>query len=224
MNADFFEKSFGLNGNGMNKATWDIGNEGRPMPMPIQGDIYNQYFQTAGVHQNLNMGPVDLEDLRMQRADTPGASMQFSPDNSLLGLPGGNAADLMQQLNSHTETPLTDAGQVDPMLLVFDGAQPHEMDPGMAAHSEFRSSNMGLMDRELDEHGVNNLLGAETAQDGFHPDQWQSDPTMGTMEAGPEFEKWMEDHHPSRSDVRPYAGHHKPGPDNIRSVYRVCRL
>lgn len=217
MNTDFFDKSFGLNGNGMTKSSWDMGHGARPMPIPIQGDMYNQYFPTAGVHPNMSMGSVDLEDLRMQRADTPGAAMQFSPDHSLLGLPGGNAADLMQQLHSQDATPLTDGGQVDPMLLVFDGSQSQEMDPSMVPHSDYRNS-IAMLD---DEHSVNNLLGVETAHNEFHPDQWQSDPTMRTMETGPEFEKWMEDHHHSRSDVRTYAGQNKSGPDGMRCVYRV---
>lgn len=45
LNGDFFDRSFGLNGHGMNKSSWEMTNEGRPMPM--HNDMYNQYYQTA---------------------------------------------------------------------------------------------------------------------------------------------------------------------------------
>lgn len=194
MNTDFFDQSFGPNGTGMNKSTWKMANEGRPVPMPMQGDIYHQYFQTS-VHPTMGVAPAVMEDLRMQRVDTPGASMQFSPGHALLGLPGGNAADLLQQMHSHTGTPLGHDGQVDPMLLAFDSSHHPDMDPAIAPYPEFRNVRMSMMDRDLDQGSVHSLLGAGPSQDEFHLEQWQLDPSMVPMEQGSEFEKWMDDHH-----------------------------
>jgi hypothetical protein len=193
MNTGFFNQSFGPNGHGMNKSAWDMTNEGRPMPMPMQNDLYNQYYQTS-VHPPMGMAPAVMEDLRMRRVDTPGASMQFSPGHALLGLPGGNAADMMHQLQSHSGTPLGDEGQVDPMLLAFDGTH-HELGPAMAPHPEFRNGHMSMLERDLDQDSVNSLLGTGHSHDDYQPEQWQSDPNMTPLEQGSEFEKWMDDHH-----------------------------
>ncbi|KAF2648361.1 hypothetical protein K491DRAFT_684743 [Lophiostoma macrostomum CBS 122681] len=193
MNTGYFNPSFGPNGHGMNKSAWDMTNEGRPMPMPMQSDMYNQYYQTS-VHPAMGLGPAVMEDLRMRRVDTPGSSMQFSPGHALLGLPGGNAADLMHRLQSHSGTPLGDEGQVDPMLLAFDGTQ-HELDPAIAPHPEFRNGHMSMLERDLDQDSVNSLLGTGHSHDDYQPEQWQSDPNMTPLEQGSEFEKWMDDHH-----------------------------
>ena len=197
MHPGYFDHNFGPNGNGMNKSTWEMTNEGRPMPMSMaQGDLYNQYFQTT-VHPNMSMGigPGIMEDMRMRRVDTPGSSMQFSPGHSLLGLPGGNVADLIQQLHSHSGTPLGNEPQVDPMLLAFDGHHDN-IDPSkMIQHSEFGGGHMGIVDKELDQDSVHSLLGAAPSHDDFHSATWQTDPNMASMEQGLEFEKWMDDRH-----------------------------
>jgi hypothetical protein len=190
LHLDPYDHQFGSNGNGMNKSTWEMTNEGRLMPMTMtQGDLYNQYFQTS-IQPTMVMGV--MEDLRLQRIDTPGSSMQFSPGHSLLGLPGGNTADRMQQLYSHNSTPL-DEPQVDPMLLAFDGDH-HD---SLVQHPEFRNGHMDIMDGELDQGGVHNLLGQAPSHHEFRSGTWQSDPNMVPMEQGSEFEKWMDDRHGS---------------------------
>jgi hypothetical protein len=159
-----------------------------PMQMPMQDDLYNQYFQT-GVHPHMSMAPTHMDDLRMDRVDTTGGQLQFAPGQAMLGLPGG--ADMMQHLHSHVGTPLGNEGQVDPMLLAFD--QPHHqehIDPGMALHPEFRNGHLSMADRELDQDSVQ-----EHPHDDFHSEHWQPDPNMAPMEQGSEFEKWMDDHH-----------------------------
>jgi hypothetical protein len=194
IDADFYDPSLGLHEGDLNRPSWDMSNDGRSMSMQMQGDPYGQYFQT-GVHPSMSIGPGDMEDLGLRRVDTPGSSMQFSPGHSLLGLPGSTVADLMQQLQSATGTPLGHEGQVDPMLLAFDGSQQHELETMMVQHPEFRNGNMGILDQELDQDSVHSLLGAGPTHDDFHTDQWGQDSAMVPMEQGSEFEKWMDDHH-----------------------------
>lgn len=122
--------------------------------------------------------------------------MQFSPGHSLLGLPGGNTADLMQQLHSQNGTPL-DEPQVDPMLLAFDSGHHNDIGYSLAQQPEFRNGHMDIIDRELDQNSVHSLLGQAPSLDEFHPGTWQPDPNMASMEQGSEFEKWMDDQHGS---------------------------
>jgi hypothetical protein len=102
MNPEFFDRSFGPNGHGINKSSWEMTNEGRPMPMPMpmpmHTDVYNQYYQTAAYPGM--MGANYQDDVRMRRVGNAAPSVQFSSDHGLLGLPGGNASGLMQQLHS----------------------------------------------------------------------------------------------------------------------------
>lgn len=192
MSVDFFDRSFDPNGVGLNKSSWEMTNEGRPMPMPMgQGDPYNQYYQTS-VQMTTGMDPSMLEDLRMRRVDTP-ASMQFSADHALLGLPGGNTTSLMQQMYSHAGTSLSREAQVDPMLLGFAGGHHHDMAPSTVPHPEFRNGHLAMMDRELDQHSVDSLLTGHVHED-FQPESWQPDPNMGPIEHESEFEKWMGEH------------------------------
>ncbi|KAF1953316.1 HMG box protein-like protein [Byssothecium circinans] len=184
MNGEFFDQSFGPNGAGMNKLSWEMSHEGRPLNMPMaHDDVYNQYFQTS-MHSNMGMDP-GMDDMRLRRVDTPVSTMQFSPDHALLGLPGGNAVDLMQQLHSHASTPLQGEPQVDPMLLAFDDG--HHIP---VQHPEFQNGHMAMMDRELDRHIVDGLMNGAPVQEEFRPDPWQPDPNMGTLEQESEFDKW----------------------------------
>ncbi|KAH7114351.1 HMG box protein-like protein [Dendryphion nanum] len=196
MNPDFFDRSFGSNGTAVNSSAWDMSNDGRSIPIPMQHEFYqHQYFQTP-VHPHMGMTSSVMEDLQMRRVDTPGSSMQFSPCHSLLGLPGGNV-DLMAQLHSHAGTPTGDDGQVDPMLLAFDGNH-HIINPAIAQlHPEFRNGHMTMIDRELDQDSVNSYVGANVPHEEYQHDQWHPDPHMAPMEQGSEFEKWMDDPHVS---------------------------
>jgi hypothetical protein len=188
MNTDFFGSHFGPDGHELSKSSWEMTNEGRVMPMHVaQGDLYNHYFQTS-MHPNMNMA--GIEDLRLRRVDTPLSTVQFSPEHAVLGLPGGNI-DLMEQLRSHSGTPIGEA-QVDPMLLAFDGGQHHDMG-ATVQHPEFQGGHMGMMDRDLDQHSVDSFLAAGHGQEAFHAGSWQPDPNVGQVEQESEFEKWMGD-------------------------------
>lgn len=157
--------------------------------MPMHNDMYNQYYQTAAypgmVGSNFN------DDLRMRRVGAT-SSVQFSSDHALLGLPGGNAGDLMQQLQSHTGTPF-DEGQLDPMLLAYDGGHRPEMDPMTLRHG-FRNGHAGMLDVKLEHHDIDSLLELSPAQVEYRSGSWQSDPTMASLEQESEFDKWMGEH------------------------------
>ncbi|KAF2832814.1 hypothetical protein CC86DRAFT_450688 [Ophiobolus disseminans] len=191
MNGDFFDRSFGPNGHGMNKSSWEMTNDGRPMPMPMpmHNDMYNQYYQSAAYPGM--MGPNFHDDPRMRRVGTPNSSVQFSSDHALLGLPGGNSGDLMQQLHSQVGT-LFDDGQLDPMLLAYDGGHHQGEVESTALHPGFRNGHVnGMLDTKADHHDIDSLLELLPAQDEYRNASWQSDPTMASLEQESEFDKWM---------------------------------
>jgi hypothetical protein len=176
---------------------WDPSNAtnaGAHPPMQMQSDPYNQYFQTH-MHPSMGMSPTVMDDMRMRRMDTPSSLMQLPQGEALLGLPGGNAADMMQHLHSHVGTPLGEEGQVDPMLLAYDGPRHSTMEPTMVTHHGLANGHMGMMTREYDQDSVHSFLGQEPPHEEFQADHWQSDPNLASMEQGSEFEKWMDDHH-----------------------------
>lgn len=185
MNQEFFDRSFGPNGHGVNKSSWEMTNEGRPMPMPMQMDMYNQYYQTAA-YPGL-VGANYQEDMRMRRVEVTAPPSQFASNHALLGLPGGNANDLMQQLSPHTGQ-CFDGQQLDPMLLAYDGSHHSDLSPTMLQHS-YRSA--GMLDGKLEQHDIDALLQISPTRNEYHSGPWQSDPTMISLEEGPEFEKWV---------------------------------
>lgn len=188
---EFFDQRFTPNGTGMTRSPWEIPSDGRPMPMPMDGP-YSQYYQSA-MHPGISMHSSMPEDMRLRRADTPISTLQLSPDTALLGLPGGNANELLQQMHSHTGTPLGES-QVDPMLLAFDGGQHHELNVAVS-HPEFRNGHMAMLERELDGHSVDSFIGGPPqSHEEYHSEAWQPDPTMGPMEPPEsEFDKWLGD-------------------------------
>jgi hypothetical protein len=189
MNGEYFDQSYSQNGHGMKKSSWEMTNEGRPMPMPMHNDVYNQYYQTAA-YPNM-MGSNFNDDMRMRRVGTPASSVQFPSDYALLGLPGGNSGDLMQQLQSHVGMPFDD-GQLDPMLLAFDGGHQQADVDATALHHGFRNGHTnGMLDAKMDHHDIDSLLELPPAHDEYHSSQWQSDPTMASLEQESEFDKWM---------------------------------
>ncbi|KAF1930770.1 uncharacterized protein M421DRAFT_418248 [Didymella exigua CBS 183.55] len=192
---EYLERSYGPNANGMMRSSWEMTNEGRPMPMPMHHDMYNQYYQTA-VFPNMHVGAHYSEDLRMRRVGVPGAdpapaqALQFS-SNQLLGLPGGDASDLMNQLQAQVTTPF-DEGQVDPLLLAYDGGHHSEVDP-VALQQDYRNGYPNMMDEKYGQQEINRLLEIEHHHDSYNS-SWQSDPTMSSFDQESEFDKWVGEH------------------------------
>jgi hypothetical protein len=189
MNPEFFDRPFGPNGHGMNKSSWEMTNEGRPMPMPIpmHTDMYNQYYQTAAYPGMMSGNYQD--DMRMRRVGNVAPSVQFSSDHGLLGLPGGNAGNLMQQVHSQGGHSF-DNGQLDPMLLAYSGSQHSEIDP-TALHPGYRNSHPGMLDTKLEQHNIDSLLQISPVHNEYRSGPWQPDPTMLSLEQESEFDKWM---------------------------------
>ncbi|RAR07124.1 HMG box protein [Stemphylium lycopersici] len=178
---DYFDGTFGPNGNGVNRSSWEMTNEGRPMPMPMpmpmptsHNDPYNHYYQTA-TYPTMHMRPVS----------TPTPNSHFQSNPSMLGLPGGNAHDLLQQLHPNVGTPF-DEGQLDPMLLAYDGGDYSDIDPATLQQNDFRNPNMGMQEA-LAQHDLENFL--DLPQDEYQP--WQPDPALMSLEEESQFDKWV---------------------------------
>lgn len=190
MHGEFFDRSFGPNGLGVNKSSWEMTNEGRPMPMPMHHDMYPHYYQTGAYH-GMPMPHSYPEDPRMHRGGTPG-SISFPSNHALLGLPGGNSIDLMQ-LHSQATTPFND-GQLDPMLMAYEGMSHGELDPLALQHNDYRNGHSLLLDEELNPQNIDNLLELAPSHEERHNETWQSDPTMVSLEHESEFDKWIGEH------------------------------
>lgn len=180
MSGEFFDRPFGPNGVGMNKSSWEMTNEGRPMPMPMHNDVYIQYYQTPA-YPNVQMGNNFNDEMRMRRAGAP-QSVQFQSNHALLGLPGGNSVDLIQQMQSQNGTPFDD-GQLDPMLLAYEGGVNSDVDPNTMQQHGYRNEHHVIDDR------IDHLLNMPN-----HAETWQSDPNMVSLDHESEFDKWMGEH------------------------------
>lgn len=155
---------------GINKSSWEASNEGKPLPAAIgHADLYqHQYYQTT-VHPSLSIP--GIEDIRMTKMEAPG--MQYGSGQSLLGLPGQHHELL--QAHSQSSTPMPQEPQVDPMLLAYDSSR-FEHPNGF--------SSMGHDMKFDDAYGMHEQ---------YRPNVWQTDPTLGPLEAGSEFDKWMDE-------------------------------
>lgn len=183
---EYFDQSFGPNGNGINRSSWEMTNEGRPMPMPIShNELYNQYYQTAA-YPNMQISPTYADDMHMRRVDTPSSSVQFHSNPSMLGLPGGNANDLLQQLHPNMSSSF-DEGQLDPLLLAYDGGSHSDIDPSALQNAVYRNPHPDMQEDRLEQHNLDGLL--DLPHDEYQA--WQSDPTMVSLEQESEFDKWM---------------------------------
>ncbi|KAH7343134.1 hypothetical protein BKA66DRAFT_434507 [Pyrenochaeta sp. MPI-SDFR-AT-0127] len=190
MSTDYFNRSMRPNSNAWNRASWETANEGRPMPMPVEhNDMYNQYYQTAS-YANMNSNSNFADNLRMRRVGPPASSVHFPSNHALLGLPGGNAGDIMQQLHSNSGTPF-DEGQLDPILLAYDGRAHSDIDPTALQQHGFRNGHPNMVDGRYDHHSLDSILELGNPHDEYRTGSWQSDPTMSSLEQESEFDKWM---------------------------------
>ncbi|KAL6168948.1 hypothetical protein ACJQWK_05312 [Exserohilum turcicum] len=187
--AEYFDGTFGPNANGVNRSSWEMTNEGRPMPMPMpiaigQTDLYNPYFQSAG-YPVMHLSPSYTDDAHMALLHTPTPSSHFQSNPAMLGLPGGNADDILHQCHSHVGTPF-DEVQVDPLLTLYGGNH-SDINPAALQNTSFRNGHMGMQEAALTQHNFDNLL--DLSHDDYHA--WQPDPTMASLEQESEFDKWV---------------------------------
>lgn len=148
--------------------SWEVTGEGRPMPMAAQNEMYSYY--PAPVYTS--MYPASYpEDVSLRRVEAPTSTLQFSSNQALLGLPGGN--DLMQQMHGEQY----ESHQVDPLLLAYEGGHP-EM-----AHG-YHSSQSGMGDQQSIE-GLMEMRAHE------YNNSWHSDPNVMPES---EFDKWVSEH------------------------------
>lgn len=182
---EYFDRPYAVNGTGMGKTSWEIASDGRPMPVPIgHNDMYNQYYQTAAFP---NLISPTFRDGHMRQVNSPVPSIQFQSNGGLLGLPGGNASDLMQQMHSQAGTPYEE-GHLDPLLLGFEGGHPNDVEALAMQHHSFGSSHSAMMNEKMHQNG---LLALGNPHEEYQIAAWQSDPNMASMEHESEFEQWM---------------------------------
>ncbi|KAI4166477.1 MAG: hypothetical protein LQ343_008018 [Gyalolechia ehrenbergii] len=129
--------SYGLlynQGLGFNASAWQVCNPGKPMPIPMNGSMDSQYYQTSVYQRAPN-----VEDVFVRRTEAQPSSSQ-----ALIGLPGGSHEELLGA-DSAENSP---SPQVDPLLLNYDGGPGF---PGGIAHDQdFRDfDHQGLYEGEL---------------------------------------------------------------------------
>lgn len=190
-----------------NKSSYQATNPGKALPAAMgNNELYGQYYQTT-IHPNLTAPNMNIEDVRIRKTETPG--MQFS-NPPLIGLPGGHHYELLQQ---HSQTgspaPMEQQTQLDPQLLAYDndlmgqsGSHRGGVDSGNFGGLP---SGPGLINpyemavSDYTQHSVfdeNPSTMAFHATDSLHPSSegWQVDADTEPLDAGAEFDKWMEEH------------------------------
>ncbi|KAK5164725.1 hypothetical protein LTR04_001646 [Oleoguttula sp. CCFEE 6159] len=159
--------------NDVYESSWDNTPIGKPMPAAYgHDDLYFRPYYPTAVHQNA-LAP-RIEELRERVAHQP--SQRYGGEQSLIGLPGGQHPEL---LRSRTHTPVQYHSQIDPSLLDFDGQQ---IDPRFLVRGDLESNyNAAYEDYE----------GGHAQAEVYQSEHWQS---MGPMETGSEFDKYMSEH------------------------------
>jgi len=189
-----------------NKSSYQATNPGKALPAAMgNNELFGQYYQTT-IHPNLSAPNMNIEDVRIRKTETPG--MQYS-NPPLIGLPGGHHYELLQQ-HSHNGSPAgMEQTQLDPQLLAYDNhlighAGSHHggvddgsfgglpSDPGFNTSYEIATSEYN----QHDLFGDNANTTAYQTTDSLHPSNegWQVDADAGPLDAGAEFDKWMEEH------------------------------
>jgi hypothetical protein len=181
---DYIDGTFGPNPNGVNKSSWDMTNNRRPMPLSTpmsQNDIHSHYFE-FGAYPVLHYNPNYPGDVYMTKLlDTPNSLNHLQSNPLMIGLPGGNADDQLLELHPNMCTSV-DEGQVDLTLLAY-GDSHSDIDPASLQHGQ-----MSLQEA-VAQHNLDDLLGLQT--DDYQA--WQSDPTLVSFEQESEFDKWIAD-------------------------------
>ena len=154
------------------------------MPMPIShNELYNQYYQTTA-YPNMHMSPNYADKMHMRMVESQPSSMQFHSNPSMLGLPGGNTNDLLLQSDLGTSF---DEGQLDPMLLAYDGGNHSDIDPAALQNNLYQNVHPEMQGDRLEQHNLGGLLDLSPNE----YQSWQSDPNMVSLEQESEFDKWM---------------------------------
>ncbi|TAQ88318.1 hypothetical protein B7494_g3341 [Chlorociboria aeruginascens] len=191
-----------------NRSSYQVNNPGQPYPAQYNqaGLQAGQYYQqTIRTHPDPRMA--NVEDVLVRKTTVPG--------HLLVGLPGGNDYDLMNQQQSFEGQPQEDY-RIDPALLTqgqpaYVGDSYDQPHPDGVFFGDNRNGNpqwqdhYGMLDRDLtgsplqyldaDQH-LNSL---PIQDDQMHAlrgqqDGWQQ---VGTLDAGQEFDKWMDNENDS---------------------------
>lgn len=202
---NFNSRALELQG-GWNKSSYQASNPGKVLPASMgTNELFGQYYQTT-IHPNVSTPNMNIEDVRIRKTETPG--IQFGSNPPLLGLPGGQHYELLQQ-HSYSDTPAPiEHTQLDPQLLAYDNdlighSESHFAEEsnrnfnGMASDPRFNNS-YGLVGRAYGEDNLFNGGSRAIEYQQSQPlqpsnDSWHVEGDAGPLDAGAEFDKWMEE-------------------------------
>ena len=137
-------------GLGFNASAWQVCNPGKPLPVPMNGPLDGQYYQTSVYPRASN-----VEDVFIRRAQAQPPSTQ-----ALIGLPGGSHDELLG-MDSAENSP---SPQVDPLLLSYEGGPGYVGD--LAQDHDFRNfDHQGLYEDKVDSSGHTNETHLEAVFD-----------------------------------------------------------
>ncbi|KAI9814455.1 MAG: hypothetical protein M1827_003311 [Pycnora praestabilis] len=213
---DFRNRALESRGSRVNKSSYQATNPGKPLPAAMnEADLFGHYYETT-IHAN-TLAP-NIEDVRIRKTETPG--MQYSGTAPLIGLPGGQHYELLQQSSYGMMPASMEEAQLDPLLLAYDsnhiGQSGGRLLAGgdgsfdnMASESHFGAS-YGLLGADYEQDSLHEYLSGahqpisnqqvppyslNTRIPGEHIDFWQADSGACPLDAGSEFDKWMEEQH-----------------------------
>jgi hypothetical protein len=198
------ESSMEPNYVGYHPSSYQASNPGMQPPLHYRLSPQGSEYYQQTIRNNPNYPPAAVEDVILTKQATPGM-------HNFLGLPGGQDFDLMGHYQ-HNEPPVMGTEhKIDPSLMSHGQGFYNDSNHGDRAHdggvyfgdtqygNEKFAGPFGSIDPSLGDP-VMSFTDAEHAQDGMpihdphvsilrgHQDGWQ----VESMDAGPEFEKWMD--------------------------------
>ncbi|KAI9776417.1 MAG: hypothetical protein M1835_005522 [Candelina submexicana] len=193
----------------LNRSSYHATNPGKPLPAAMgASDLYGHYYQTT-VHPSTSVP--NVEDVRIRKTETPG--MQYGGTPPLIGLPGGQHYELLQQHSYHSSPAPMEEGQLDPFLLAYDNNNIGQSGGHLSIGGDMSFNNM-VIDQQLggaeyEQGSIHEYAGggSQTSDYQHFPaysaglqalpegsDPWHLDGDIGPLDAGSEFDKWMEEH------------------------------
>jgi hypothetical protein len=174
--------------------TWDMPT--RPQPhvqvMPYQQMSYAQHFYPSPTMQHHQLQMNGTPQHQQQDPFAPFDGRGFATNQSLIGMPGGNHAELLGLHSSSAQTPGFEH-QVDPLLMAYDASAPH----GIPQDDPF-AHNVTFDTLAFEQHALGAYptdgAGGPLITD-YRPKEWAPDSTSPAFEPGAsDFDKLWDEH------------------------------
>jgi hypothetical protein len=199
------ESSMDPNYVGYNPSSYQASNPGKQPPPPYRPNPQGHEYYQQTIRTNPNYPPAGAEDVILTKQATPGM-------HNFLGLPGGQNFDIMNQYQYDGPPMVGAEHKIDPSLISHGQRFFNDNNYGDRAHdvgvyfgdtqygSEKFVGPLGIIDPSLGDPVIS-FTDVEHAQEGMpihdphmgvlrgHQEGWQ----VETMDAGPEFDKWMDE-------------------------------